>query len=106
MTIYNDALKDKDGLSISLLALLNAHFRFRIINYKNSQSSYLGMWVMKQVKSSEFELLHKRYRNCPYQLIQRGIIIPNHYRNHLKHLIDNYPEELCDPCQDAYCELF
>jgi hypothetical protein len=54
-------------LSKNIIKILEKKLRFRIINNKNSQNNYNGLWVPKIESKSIFEYLYNIYQNIPYQ---------------------------------------
>lgn len=101
---YNESLLNLDRHSILLMALLCNHLRFMTINYKNSQNNYIGFWVRKNKKKTEFETVYANFNNAPYQIIHRGEILSNPYREHLKYLLKTLPVDESLPTDDEYCE--
>lgn len=102
---YNEAIYDQDCYSNKLANLLINNFRFRILNNKNSQGSYIGIWVPKTSRLSKFELLYDDFKNCPYQIIRRNYILPNQTKQHLQNLMESSASESYDPCDQFYCDF-
>ncbi|ARF09461.1 hypothetical protein Indivirus_1_84 [Indivirus ILV1] len=101
---YNESLHYLDRHSILLMSMICNSLRFMTINYKNSQNNYVGFWVRKNKKKTEFETLYANYTEAPYQIINRGIIINNPYREYLKFTLKNYPIDESQPTDIVYCE--
>ncbi|AYV77248.1 MAG: hypothetical protein Barrevirus23_5 [Barrevirus sp.] len=101
---YTEAQKYLDRHSILLMALLCKELRFMTINYKNSQSNYIGFWVRKNYKLTNFEKLYINLLEAPYQIICRGSIINNPYREYIKVTLRNLPIDEAKPTDLLYCE--
>jgi hypothetical protein len=72
--------------------LLEEQFRFRLLNIKNSQDSYIGIWVDKYFTQSDFEVFFDYYDKLPIQTQNTyGEIIDNYEKIQIKNLLDNYP---------------
>lgn len=99
-----DSISIHDGFSSYLLDMFHRHFRFMIINNKNSQDCYVGLWTKKDTVLSNFEILYNKYKNMPYQIIDYGYIINNPYREQLKLILNNYPITNYDPLDNKLCE--
>ncbi len=101
---YNESLHYLDRHSILLMSLICQHLRFMTINHKNSQNNYIGFWVRKNKKKTEFETLYANYNEVPYQIINRGMVINNPYREYLKFTLKNFPIDESQPTDPEYCE--
>lgn len=101
---YNESLHYLDRHSILLMSVICKHLRFMTINCKNSQSNYIGFWVRMNKKKTPFEILHTSYNEAPYQIINRGMIVNNPYREYLKLTLKNLPLDESQPTDDEYCE--
>lgn len=101
---YSEALSSHDGFSQTLLDILLKEFRFMILNTKNSQDSYIGIWVTKNTPTTQFELLYQKYKNIPYQIYQYGYIIDNPYRQQLKYVLDSQSQDYYDPINKKFLE--
>ena len=78
--MYNAALNSNDLFSPQILALFNKNLRFMIINSKNSQDSYIGIWVHQKYPMTNFEILYTHFKNMPYQIMHHGYVINNPQR--------------------------
>jgi hypothetical protein len=78
---YSDTLKSYDGFCPNLVTLFEQSHRFMIINEKNSQNLYGGLWVGITFPYSDFEELYYELRKLPYQIIYYGQVIDNPYRH-------------------------
>lgn len=101
---YKESLKYLDRHSILLMALLQNHLRFMTINYKNSQNNYIGFWVRKHQKLTEFEKIYTRYNEASYQILNAGTIINNPYKEYLKYLLKDFLTDESKPTDSEYCE--
>lgn len=90
-SIYNSV--DKYNFSCELLLLFKENFRFMLINNKNSQNIYTGLWVNKNDKLTKFELLYKKLNNMPYQIIMDDFILVNVGRDEISNKMDKCHNE-------------
>lgn len=96
--IYKEASQSHDGFSKQIIDLLKKKLRFMIINSKNSQDLYTGMWIRKNFPLTKFEALYKTVRETPYQIFINNTIIENPARNRLQYILS------C--CKDNYYDLY
>jgi len=101
---YNESLNYLDRHSILLMSLIYQHLRFMTVNYKNSQNNYTGFWVRKNKKLTKFEKLYISFNEVPYQIFNRGTIISNPYREHLKYTLKSIEIDESLPTDIEYCE--
>jgi hypothetical protein len=101
---YNESVEHSDKFSRTLMNLLQKNNRFKLINYKNSQSLYTGVWVNKMTPLSQFELLYDHWRNMPYQIMIEGYVAENYHKIYLKSLIDSYSQERYDLMNNEDCQ--
>jgi hypothetical protein len=81
-------------LKKQLINLLEEKFRFRLLNNKNSQDAYTGIWVDKYEKLSDFEIFYDYYDKMPMQIqTPYGGPIDNYEKIEVKKLLDKYPKE-------------
>ncbi len=73
-----------DNFSIDLLSILNTSYRYMIINTKNSQDIFTGLWVSKECPLTMFEKLHKKLNNTSYQIMSSGQVVSNGQRNKIE----------------------
>lgn len=83
--------------NFSLVELLQNNYRYMLINSKNSQDIYTGLWVQKKMPCTQFEKLYEYLNNMPYQLITNGFIVTNTGRNIVKNKMEL--------CITNYCML-
>lgn len=102
--IYREAIGYLDRHSILLMSLFQQYLRFMTINYKNSQNNYIGFWVQKTQKLTHFEKLYTEFKEIPFQIFNRGNIINNPYREHLKYVLKNYDIDERQPTDEEFCE--
>lgn len=69
MECYRSFVKNRYNASQKIISILNTKLRFRIINCKNSQSDYCGLWVSKKQKKTQFELIYQKFRLTPLQIV-------------------------------------
>jgi hypothetical protein len=71
--------------------------RYKLINNKNSQDCYTGLWVPKNMQLSTFEYIFKQYDNMLEQSIIRTrydvLMIPNPEKKRLQNILDRLPTE-------------
>lgn len=84
--IYDNV--DKHSFSSDILNLFKENFRFMLINNKNSQNIYNGLWVNKNEKLTKFELLYKKLSDMPYQIIMHDFILVNIGRDEISDKMD------------------
>lgn len=92
---YAEAAKNYNQTCTNFIARLQKKFRYRLLNYKNSQESYIGMWVDKHQPLSDFELIYREYTDAPFQIVDYfGYVVGNPRKQHLKSVLDSLkPEE-------------
>lgn len=92
---YNiDIHNTSKSLSQHLIKILNENYRFRLLNIKNSQDSYIGIWVNKNNSMSDFEVFFDYYNKIPIQIQDNfGFIYDNPEKIQIKNLLDIYPKE-------------
>lgn len=81
-----------------IINLFSEKMRFRIVNNKNSQDSYTGIWVDKNYPKSCFEILYKLYISIPFQLginTDHGLLL---FDNETKMLVKNYLDDVDKEC--------
>lgn len=89
-----DSFNTNSELSKKIIELLNEKFRFRLLNKKDSQDNYIGLWVYKNEIKSDFEIFYEYYDSIPIQVQDiYGQIFDNYEKIHTKKLLDNYPKE-------------
>lgn len=91
----NDVKYNTDNkLKRKIANLLEEHFRFRLLNIKNSQDNYIGIWVDKYFPLSDFEVFFDYYDKLPIQAENiYGEIVDNYEKIQTKNLLDNYPSD-------------
>lgn len=102
---YGEAKSNLDRHSILLMTVICKTLRFMTVNYKNSQNNYTGFWIRKNIKKTQFETLYTKLNEEPYQIIYKGTIINNPYREHLKYLLKILPADESQPTDEQFCEL-
>ncbi len=90
-------------IKTQLINILEEKFRFRLLNNKNSQDAYTGIWVDKNETWSDFEIFYNYYDKLPIQIQTLfGGLSDNIEKIEIKKLLDNYPKEMIN--LDFYCE--
>ena len=90
----SNSFNTNSELSKKIIDLLNEQFRFRLLNKKDSQDNYIGIWVNKNEIKSDFEIFYEYYDSIPIQIQDiYGLIFDNFEKIHTKKLLDNYPKE-------------
>lgn len=103
--MYNMALCSDDLFSSTILALLNKNLRFMIINSKNSQDSYIGLWVHKVYPLTNFETLYAHLKNIPYQIMHHGYVINNPQRVFFLNKLSLLREDNIGTNDKKFCEF-
>lgn len=91
--IYEEALESPSNFSSILLQIFQKELRFMIINKKNSQDSYTGIWVPKHHPKTQFEIMHKRLNDTPYQIIYNGYVVDNYLRPQIEKMMETHKEQ-------------
>ena len=93
--IYNiDSYNTSKSLSQLIIKILETKYRFRLLNIKNSQDCYIGLWVPSFESKSDFEIFFDYYDKIPIQIQNYlGDIYDNPEKIQIKNLLDNYPKE-------------
>lgn len=102
---YDEANSESTHLSISLLEMFKKQFRFMLLHEKNSQSSYIGMWVTKNFPLTTFEKCYKKFLNIPFQLIINNELHDNPHREIIQMEIDVMPFDKYDLFDDKFCDF-
>jgi len=103
-TLYDEVKDNHDSrFSSGLLILFKKHFRFMIINSKNSQNSYVGIWTHKSFPLTDFEVMYNTFKNMPYQIVHYGHIVNNPHREILQHRLEYFKQNIFDV--NDFCEL-
>lgn len=80
------------NLSRKIINLLEEKFRFRLLNKKDSQDNYTGIWVSNTESKSDFEIFYDYYDSLPIQIQNiYGQIYDNFEKLETKKLLDLYP---------------
>ena len=75
---------------------LTISMRFSIINNKDSQSNYIGYWVNKRKKLSDFEKLYREWNNMAPFVYSRNSLVQNPDRVFFSQILDACVEERHD----------
>jgi len=97
--IINDTIEYNTDFNLSrkIINILEEKFRFRLLNIKNSQDCYIGIWIDKCIQKSDFEIFFDYYDKLPMQIHGfYGEIIDNYEKTETKCMLDNYPKEKYD----------
>lgn len=99
---YTEAKGSNDTYSSTLLKTLTSTLRYKLINNLNSQHNYLGHWVSKKERRSDFELVYFDLLNTPPQCIcpYYGTVIDNPERMIIYDLLVALPSESWDTVND------
>lgn len=103
--IYVEAMKDNNRHSIKLLNTMSKKFRFKIINNKNSQDLYLGLWTSRNDPLSSFEKCYMRLCNMEYQIYNHRTrtFIVNPRRIDMEKYMDNMAVENVNINDNKFC---
>ena len=78
-------------MSRQIINLLEEKFRFRLLNKKDSQDNYTGIWVFNTESKSDFEIFYNYYDSLPIQIQNiYGQIYDNYEKIETKKLLDSY----------------
>jgi hypothetical protein len=66
---YTESLEKSNKSPPSLLRFLNEKLRYMLTNSINSQNSFVGHWISRHEKKTDFEELYQDWLATPYQLI-------------------------------------
>ncbi len=69
-----------NNFSTDLVELLKNKYRYMLINSKNSQDIYTGIWVQNKTPFTQFEKLYELLNEMPYQIIINSYIVNNNAR--------------------------
>jgi hypothetical protein len=99
-------LSDEYGTSqetmMSIIKVLQTSLRYKLMNSKNSQECYTGIWVQQYEPKSYFEKMHIQYDSLPIQNIafdmyyNEMVIIDNPARILAQKMLDNLKPEDVD----------
>lgn len=100
--IFLDMCLDRPEVNNTILDTFSNWLRFKIINYKDSQNCYQGVWVYKYTELSDFEILFQEWNNMPYQQMvvnHHGeyIVTENIQRIMMQHILETCPVEQWSP---------
>lgn len=84
---YRIFMKNRYNASQKIISILNKKLRFKMVNCKNSQSDYCGVWVNKTQKRTPFEQIYHMFKLTPLQIVNI-----NHSTNDIRIL--NNPEKI------------
>jgi hypothetical protein len=98
---YHQKYETSYKMSNEIIILLKSKLRYKIINNKNSQHCYTGIWVDKNEPLSKFENLYLKFNNLPIQSIMYNLYgdplyVNNPQRSFIQSMMDILPEE--NPC--------
>jgi hypothetical protein len=108
-TIKINECETSHKLSLEIINLLSKSLRFKLINYKNSQDCYCGIWVYNMYPFSNFELLYKNYNDLPIQQLQTtfygNFLVNNPVRYRFELILNTLPKEEYDLTKDFQITL-
>lgn len=103
---YNESQKTNDRFCLKLLNKYKSNLRFMIVNNKNSQNHFQGVWIRENYPKQQFERLYDYWKNVSYQIILAGRITDNVYKKELKKRINSIPEDNYDLNAEFISEIF
>jgi hypothetical protein len=87
------AYKNDDKKNDNIMYLLSRNLRFKIVNNKNSQNLYTGIWVNKNEEENIFEKLYYFYKEIPFYLYPlNSNPIENPQKKKLGKILDEFPK--------------
>ena len=94
-TCYCQSQKKYDRHSHGILDIFNDKLRFKLINNKDSQDSYIGYWTFRNKKLSKFEKLYYLWYDMPFQIFDEymGFIYDNPIKILLQYKLSIIEEE-------------
>lgn len=96
-------------MSNIIIENLSVDMRYKIVNNKNSQDSYIGYWIPKHQKFSYFESMYKLYNSLSYQTFMYDdgdlYVMENQDKYDIKKIIDSLSEEKINLNSDDICVL-
>jgi hypothetical protein len=107
--IFLDKCLDRQEINnTDIVDIFSEWLRFKIINYKDSQNCYQGVWVYKYTELSDFEILFNELNNMPYQQIAVNyhgeyIVTENMQRIVVQHILETFPIEQWSPLKNSPC---
>jgi hypothetical protein len=99
-----DGVSVYDNFSEGLLNLFNINFRYMLLNCKNSQDVYIGMWLYKESAFTQFEILYNILNTVPYQTLIGSYIVMNRDRMDIEMKMNNCVTNI-DPFDKKFYEL-
>ena len=75
-----------------------------LVNSKNSQDCYVGLWVYKGRPLTQFEKYYNMLQNIPYQLVVYNMVVENPNRVKMENMLDNYKGDVLESCDAQFCE--
>jgi len=92
-----EAKEHIDHHSKSMIILFERPLRFKLINNKDSENTFIGHWTSKHTSTSQFEDIYSLYKSLPFNIYTRfDEIIPNYEKNIYWNVINSLKEEFCD----------
>jgi len=94
-----------NNLSAKIINILEQKYRFKLLNIKNSQDCYTGIWINKIYPQSDFEVFYNYYDTISFQIIDPyGNVQDNYEKKEVKNMLDNYPIDTDTIYNDIYIE--
>lgn len=103
--MYDQANSNISRFSSNLRTLFIRSFRFKLINYKDSQNCYTGYWTNNKEPMSRFELIHKTWMDTPYQSYYNEMIVENQQKEELKNILESMNKEFWNIYDDT-CKVY
>ena len=90
VTYFEYSIKKRNITKNKIRRLFYTKYRYKMLNYKDSQNNYVGKWVEKDTELSDFEMRYKEFIGIPPFSNNRAVSL---LRNIYKDILDNTPED-------------
>lgn len=91
---YGDNEFNSREIMRSLRAWFEESLRYRLLNRKDSQNNYLGVWVPKKSSKTSFEVLFHFYDGIyPFVMNEDGYRTPNPIKAYMRTLLNDLKKE-------------
>ena len=88
-----DTVRNKSSKKI--VSLFKKTLRYRLINSKNSQNQYTGMWVDKGLPNTHFEIAFDYLMAVPFEAVEiDGVVYRNGSFDVLVDLMNMFPQDV------------
>lgn len=103
--VYKQEYGTTHSMCISIVNILSHNLRYKIINNKNSQECFTGVWIQKNAPMSKFEQVYNLYNSLPFQVVMVGaggvMLTDNINKINVKFILDNFDKDNVDLHDDS-----